>query len=59
MLPACGTLTGFGTTPRPASASSSAWRPPRVILGHRSPVVTEIYAEMDREKAIEAMLEVG
>ena len=23
----------------------------RVILGHSSPVVTEVYAEMDREKA--------
>jgi len=31
----------------------------RVILGHRSPIVTEIYAEVDREKAIEAMLAVG
>ena len=31
----------------------------RVILGHRSPIVTEIYAEMDREKAIEAMPRVG
>ncbi len=31
----------------------------RVILGHHSPTITEIYAEVDREKAVEAMLEVG
>jgi hypothetical protein len=30
-----------------------------VILGHRRPIVTEIYAEVDREKAIDAMLAVG
>ena len=27
----------------------------RVILGHRSPAITEVYAELDREKAIEVM----
>jgi len=31
----------------------------RVVLGHRSAAVTEIYAEIDRERAIEAMAEVG
>jgi integrase len=31
----------------------------RVILGHSSPVVTEIYAEVDREKAARAMQQVG
>lgn len=31
----------------------------RVILGHRSAMVTEIYAEVDREKAVQAMLDVG
>jgi integrase len=31
----------------------------RIILGHSSPVVTEIYAELDREKAIAAMERVG
>jgi integrase len=31
----------------------------RVILGHTSPVVTEIYAEVDREKALDAMGQVG
>ncbi len=31
----------------------------RVVLGHRSAAVTEIYAEMDQGKAIEAMVEVG
>jgi integrase len=31
----------------------------RVILGHSSPVVTEVYAEMDREKAIAVMERVG
>jgi integrase len=31
----------------------------RVILGHSSPAVTEIYAEVDREKAIAVMERVG
>lgn len=31
----------------------------RVILGHTSPAVTETYAEVDREKAVRAMQQVG
>jgi len=31
----------------------------RVILGHRSPAVTTIYAEQDQQKALEAMERVG
>lgn len=31
----------------------------RIILGHRSPAVTTIYAEQDRQKALEAMERVG
>jgi hypothetical protein len=31
----------------------------RIILGHRSPAVTEIYAELDRVKAIKVMEEFG
>jgi len=31
----------------------------RVILGHSSPAVTETYAEVDREKAMDAMSRVG
>ena len=31
----------------------------RVLLGHSSPVVTEVYAELDREKAIAVMQRVG
>jgi integrase len=31
----------------------------RVILGHSSPVVTEVYAEVDREKALAVMEKVG
>ena len=31
----------------------------RIILGHRSAMVTEIYAELDQRKAIEAMMKVG
>lgn len=31
----------------------------RVILGHRSSVVTEVYAEIDRSKAIDIMARVG
>ena len=31
----------------------------RVILGHRSPAITEVYAELDHAKAVDAMLRVG
>ena len=31
----------------------------RIILGHRSPAITEIYAELDRDKAISAMQKSG
>ncbi len=31
----------------------------RVVLGHSSPTVTEVYAEIDREKAIAVMQRVG
>ncbi|MFO0954420.1 MAG: site-specific integrase [Isosphaeraceae bacterium] len=31
----------------------------RVILGHTSPAVTELYAEADREKAAKVMMQVG
>jgi len=31
----------------------------RIILGHRSTVVTEIYAELDEQKAIETMEKIG
>jgi integrase len=31
----------------------------RVILGHRSPLVTEIYAELDQEKAVSVMARIG
>ncbi len=31
----------------------------RVILGHRSATVTEVYAELDRVKAVEAALQAG
>jgi integrase len=31
----------------------------RVILGHRSAIVTEVYAELDQQRAIEAMTKVG
>ncbi len=31
----------------------------RVVLGHRSSAVTEIYAELDRSKAAEIMAEIG
>jgi integrase len=31
----------------------------RIILGHSSPAITETYAEVDREKALEAMAQVG
>ena len=27
----------------------------RVILGHRSPAITDLYAELDREKALDVM----
>jgi integrase len=31
----------------------------RVILGHSSPAVTEVYAEVDRAKAVEVMAQIG
>jgi integrase len=31
----------------------------RAVLGHSSPAVTEVYAELDREKAVEAMDKIG
>ena len=31
----------------------------RAVLGHSSPAVTQIYAEVDMEKAAEAMSRVG
>jgi integrase len=31
----------------------------RVILGHRSSVITEVYAELDQQKAMEAIVKVG
>lgn len=31
----------------------------RIILGHRSPAITEVYAELDQAKAVAAMLQVG
>jgi integrase len=31
----------------------------RVILGHASPAVTEVYAEADRERAVQVMGQVG
>lgn len=31
----------------------------RVVLGHRSPVMTEVYAEVDRQKAAAAMAKIG
>lgn len=31
----------------------------RVLLGHRSAVITEVYAELDQARAIEAILQVG
>ena len=31
----------------------------RIILGHRSAAITEVYAEKDEQEAIEAILKVG
>ena len=31
----------------------------RIILGHRSAAITEVYAEKDEQQAVEAMMEVG
>ena len=31
----------------------------RIILGHRSAAITEVYAELDQQKAIEAIVRVG
>jgi integrase len=31
----------------------------RIILGHRSSAITEVYAEQDQQKAMEAIVRVG
>jgi len=31
----------------------------RIIFGHRSAAITEVYAEMDQAKAMEAVVRVG
>jgi integrase len=31
----------------------------RIILGHRSSAITEVYAEQDQQKAMEAIVQVG
>jgi hypothetical protein len=31
----------------------------RIILGHRSAAITEVYAEKDEQQAVEAMTKVG
>jgi integrase len=31
----------------------------RIILGHRSAALTEVYAELDQQKAMEAIVKVG
>ncbi len=31
----------------------------RIILGHRSPAITDLYAELDHKKALEIMVQVG
>ena len=31
----------------------------RIILGHRSAAITEVYAEKDEQQAVEAMMKVG
>jgi len=31
----------------------------RIILGHRSAAITEVYAEKDEQQAIEAMMKIG
>ncbi len=54
-----GTLINSVTLPRRGSVGSSAWIVARAVLGHSSPVVTEVYAELDGAKAAEAMEKVG
>ena len=31
----------------------------RIILGHRSAAITEVYAELDQQKALETIVRVG
>ena len=54
-----GIRTSSATTRRPGSARSSAWTSPGPSSAIRSPVVTEVYAELDGAKAAEAMGRVG
>ena len=56
--PTAGTPTSCATTRGRGSGVSSAWTS-RTVLGHSTPVVTEIYAELDRSRAAEAMGKIG
>jgi hypothetical protein len=54
-----GTHTSSGTMRHSTcgETSTSRWR--RVILGHRSPSMTELYGEFDHRKALAIMERVG
>jgi len=39
--------------------TSAAIEPARIILGHRSAAITELYAEKDEQQAVAAMMKVG
>ncbi len=41
-------------SPKPESLETA-----RIILGHRSAAITEVYAELDQQQALEAIVRVG
>jgi hypothetical protein len=61
----CGDLRGFSVMSKPDSGSLPGCTrgqdqiKVRAVLGHRSPQVTELYAELDLARAAEAMAKMG
>ena len=54
-----GLRTSSGIMRRPRSGQTYGIEAARIILGHASAVTSEIYAEIDREKAREIMRKIG
>jgi hypothetical protein len=54
-----GTLTSSATPRRREIRRAAGLDAARVVLGHRSPQITEVYAELDIGQAAEVMAKLG
>jgi hypothetical protein len=55
-------LIGWAETYAPSTpccAAIATTTAPRIILGHHSTVISEIYAEKDEQESIKAMMKAG